>query len=157
MAKCGKDTFAKFLNEIVPTLKYSSIDKVKDIAKLCGWDGKKTEKDRKFLSDLKMLTTEYSNMPFKSIEEKVSEFLKDDIHQILLIDIREPKEIERAKKFFNAKTLLIKNDNVKQVDSNFGDAHVFDYTYDYTIENNGTLEEFKSTVENFAKNVYKII
>jgi dephospho-CoA kinase len=157
MARCGKDTFAKFLNEIVPTLKYSSIDKVKDIAKLCGWDGKKTEKDRKFLSDLKMLTTEYSNMPFKSIEEKVSEFLKDDLHQILLIDIREPKEIDKVKKFFNAKTLLIKNDNVKQVNSNFGDANVFNYTYDYTIENNGTLEEFKSTVENFAKNIYKII
>ena len=44
MARCGKDTFAKFLNDIVPTLKYSSIDKVKDIARLCGWDGGKTEK-----------------------------------------------------------------------------------------------------------------
>ena len=33
MARCGKDTFAKYLNEIIPTLKYSSIDKVKEIAK----------------------------------------------------------------------------------------------------------------------------
>ena len=49
MARCGKDTFATFLNEYIPTLKYSSIDKVKTIAKLCGWDGGKTEKDRKFL------------------------------------------------------------------------------------------------------------
>lgn len=38
MARCGKDTFAKFLNEITPTMKYSSIDKVKDIARLCGWE-----------------------------------------------------------------------------------------------------------------------
>ena len=77
MARCGKDTFAKFLNDIVPTLKYSSIDKVKDIAKLCGWDGGKTEKDRKFLSDLKLLTTEYSNMAFEAIKSKVNEFLED--------------------------------------------------------------------------------
>ena len=32
VARCGKDTFAKLLNEFVPTIKYSSIDKVKDIA-----------------------------------------------------------------------------------------------------------------------------
>ena len=77
MARCGKDTFATILNEIVPTLKYSSIDKVKEIAKLCGWDGiSKDEKDRKFLSDLKLLTTNYSNMPFKSIQDKANEFLK---------------------------------------------------------------------------------
>ena len=36
MARCGKDTFAQILDEIVPTLKYSSIDKVKSIAKQCG-------------------------------------------------------------------------------------------------------------------------
>ena len=31
MARSGKDTFAEYLNDFVPTLKYSSIDKVKDI------------------------------------------------------------------------------------------------------------------------------
>ena len=47
MARSGKDTFAEYLNDFVPTLKYSSIDKVKDIAKQCGWDGTKNEKSRK--------------------------------------------------------------------------------------------------------------
>ena len=71
MARCGKDTFAKFLNEITPTMKYSSIDKVKDIARLCGWEGGKTERDRKFLSDLKMLISEYSDLPFLATKEKI--------------------------------------------------------------------------------------
>ena len=153
MARCGKDTFATYLNEFVPTLKYSSIDKVKEIAVLCGWDGGKTEKDRKFLSDFKMLTAEYSDMPFKAIEEKVSEFLKDNIHEVMLIDIREPEEIERAKNVFNAEAILIKNDRVDIITSNDGDARVFDYAYDYIIENNGTLEEFKETVKTFAGEV----
>lgn len=151
MARCGKDTFAKYLNDIIPTLKYSSIDKVKDIAKLCGWNGGKSEKDRKFLSDLKMLTTDYFDMPFKAIENKVNDFLLNDDYKILLIDIREPKEIEKAKVTFNAKTIFIENNRVKNINSNFADANVFNYTYDYVIENNGTLEEFKKNVTRFVK------
>lgn len=153
MARCGKDTFATYLNEFVPTLKYSSIDKVKEIISLCGWDGGKTEKDRKFMSDFKMLTTEYSDMPFKAIEEKVSEFLKDNIHEVMLIDIREPEEIERAKNVFNAEAILIKNDRVDIITSNDGDAGVFDYAYDYIIENNGTLEEFKDNIRVFVDEI----
>lgn len=153
MARCGKDTFAEFLNEITPTLKYSSIDKVKEIAKLCGWDGGKTEEDRKFLSDLKMLTTDYSNMPFEAIKTKVNEFLKDEEHEILLIDIREPLEIEKARNAFNAKTILIINNRVKTINSNFGDANVFNYDYDITVENNGTLEDFKKNVRRFYDDI----
>ena len=156
MARCGKDTFAKFLNDIVPTLKYSSIDKVKDIAKLCGWDGGKTEKDRKFLSDLKLLTTEYSNMAFEAIKSKVSEFLEDSKHVVMLIDIREPAEIEKAKTAFGAKTILIENKNVKTISSNMADANVFNYTYDYVVKNNGSLEEFKENVKKFVmENILK--
>ena len=153
MARCGKDTFAKFLNDIIPTLKYSSIDKVKDIAKLCGWDGGKTEKDRKFLSDLKLLTTEYSNMPFEAIKSKVNDFLEDSKHVIMLIDIREPSEIDKAKTSFRAKTILIENKNVKTINSNMADANVFNYTYDYVIKNNGTLDAFKENVKDFASTV----
>lgn len=153
MARCGKDTFAVFLNEIIPTLKYSSIDKVKEIAKLCGWNGGKSEKDRKFLSDLKLLTTDYSNMPFEAIKEKVDEFLVCDEFPVLLIDIREPEEIQKAKNVFNAKTILIENNRVKFINSNMADANVFNYTYDYIVQNNGTLEEFKKNIKNFVDEV----
>lgn len=157
MARCGKDTFAKLLNEIVPTLKYSSIDKVKEIAKLCGWNGGKSEKDRKFLSDLKLLTTEYSDMPFEAIKNKVNEFLNNNNFSIMLIDIREPEEIERAKNVFGAKTILIENNRVKFINSNMADANVFNYTYDYIIQNNGTLEDFKENVKRFyEENIYRL-
>ena len=60
----GKDTFiemvhykARFMhNTLVST--YSSVDKVKQAAITLGWDGKsKTEKDRRFLHELKKLVT----------------------------------------------------------------------------------------------------
>ena len=153
MARCGKDTFATFLNEIVPTLKYSSIDKVKEIAKLCGWDGGKTERDRKFLSDLKMLTSAYSDMPLNAIKDKATKFLSDNEHQIMLIDIREPDEIEKAKEVLEAETILIENNRVKVIDSNFGDANVFNYTYDYVIQNNGSLDEFRCNIKKFYESI----
>lgn len=150
MARCGKDTFAMFLSEYVSTWKYSSIDKIKYIARQCGWHGGKNEKDRKFLSDLKCLTSEYSDMPFNDVSEKVNIFLSQDNLQVMLIDIREPNEIEKAKIIFDAKTILIKNDRVKHIDSNMADSNVYNYDYDFVIENNGTLEEFKENVKRFV-------
>lgn len=152
MGGCGKDTFAEFLNQIVPTNHYSSVTKVKKIASQCGWMGGKSERDRKFLSDLKLLTAEYSDMPFEDISTHVDLFRTfDKWFEVMLIDIREPAEIERAKKAFSAKTILIKNDRIPKIESNMADAGVFDYDYDIVIENNGTLEEFKETVKKFAE------
>lgn len=147
----GKDTFADFLKHYVPTLHYSSVAKVKDVAAMCGWDGGKTERDRKFLSDLKVLTSEYSDMPFKDISAFVNKFREMWLYQVLLIDIREPAEIERAKQEFRAETILIKTDRVPPIRSNMADAGVFDYDYDIVIENNGTLDEFRETVKKFAE------
>lgn len=151
MARAGKDTFANFFMEMVPTMKVSSVDKVKLIARQCGWDGGKTEKDRKFLSDLKCLLTEYNDLPFSDIMLWVMRFRSSDLIDVLLIDIREPEEIERAKKAFGAKTILIKNDRVPQLTSNMADAGVYNYDYDIIIENNGTLEEFREKVKQFAE------
>lgn len=150
MAGSGKDTFAKILGEFVTVCKYSSIDKVKGIAVLCGWNGTKSDKDRKFLSDLKDLTSAYSDMAFNSVTKKVNEFLADNLYHVLLIDIREPPEIERVVNMFGAKTVLITSNRVKPVTSNHADAGVYDYSYDYVIENNGTIDEFRNKIQEFA-------
>lgn len=163
MARAGKDTFADILKKLVPgVVKISSIDMVKDIASHIGWSGDKTEKDRKFLSDLKCLLSEYSDLPFLHIMNIVVSFLKDEPilnfhdrrrapNNVLLIDIREPAEIERAKIAFNAKTIFIENNRVEQVTSNMADAGVYDYEYDIAIRNNGTLEEFEERIKEFVR------
>lgn len=122
-------------------MNFSSVEKVKQIASQIGWNGQKTEKDRKFLSDLKRLTTEYNDMSFKSIEKVVKEFLNSS-SEILLIHIREPEEIERAVKTFHAKTLLVKRVGLANITTNYSDVSVENYNYDYIIENT-TLENLK--------------
>lgn len=151
MARAGKDTFAEILSDMAKVRKFSSIDKVKQVASLCGWDGSKAEADRKFLSDLKCLLTDYNDLPFKSILEAVYVFNKDILKNVLLIDIREPEEIERAKVAFNAKTVFIENNRVEKIVSNMADAGVYNYEYDYIVKNNGTLDEFRENIKAFAK------
>lgn len=151
MARSGKDTFAALMNEFVPTKKYSSIDYIKEIAKLCGWNGQKNEKSRKFLSDLKVLTSQYNDLPFKMIQKQIDGFNKDEKYNVLLIDIREPEEIRKlCDKYKDVKTILIKRNSVKTITSNMADAGVFNYNYDFVIENNGTLNELKSVVKKFV-------
>lgn len=152
---CGKDTFAEILDDFVDVTKISSIDPIKQFARFLGWQGGKSEKDRKFLSDLKLAMTEYNDTLFKWMQNNYvlwstrSDF--DHAIPVLLIDIREPEEIERAKKAFNAKTILIKNDRVAPITSNMADAGVFNYEYDFVIENNGTFEEFEETIKKWAE------
>lgn len=145
----GKDTFVNLIINnflsvcFTPVVNYSSVDKVKEVAKKIGWDGKsKTEKDRKLLSDLKLLCTKYNDMPFNSMDEKVYSFNKSD-SVMLFLHIREPEEIERAKNAFSAKTILVKRNSIKHITSNMADENVYNYTYDIVINNNGTKDELE--------------
>lgn len=154
----GKDTFVELVSvELNDKLKrfhtvvnFSSVDRVKEIAKEIGWDGRKTEKDRKFLSDLKSLTRDYCDMPFQSMKNKIKEFLESEEGQVLFLHIREPEEIKRVIDEFGAKTILIVRDSVTQITSNTSDKNVFDYHYDFIVDNNGTIEELQEKAKQFA-------
>jgi len=134
---CVSDCVAKGINNKAVVLNYSSVEKIKQFAELMGWDGTKTERNRKFLSDLKMLLSDYNDLPFNSMKEKVEEFQDIDNAVMLFLHIREPQEIERVKQEFGATTILIKRDSIPQITSNIADGSVFDYDYDIVINNNG--------------------
>ena len=158
----GKDSFidmvnfaeSRILNKHIKIGNYSSVSKVKEIAKIIGWTGAKTERDRKFLSDLKLLTTEYNNMPLNDMKEYADYFLnvpKDDA-RILFLHIREPEEIAKAVnefKEYNVKTILVKRDSVKHITSNMADENVYNYNYDIVINNSGTIEDLKEKAKYF--------
>lgn len=150
----GKDTFVNYVSGNILLRNFSSVAEVKKIARAIGWNGRKSEKDRKFLSDLKILCTEYNDMPFNSIKEEVLYFNRSNA-SLLFLHIREPKEIERAKKAFGAKTILLIRDNVKPITTNMADANVDNYNYDITIVNNGDLSDLKMAAFCFAEDFKK--
>lgn len=153
-ATAGKDTFVSMISSIVPTVNYSSVQVVKEAAALLGWAGGKSEKDRKFLSDMKYLCSEYSDAPYKSMEKKIYEFLEDEIHEMLFLHIRERAEIERmVKEYPMIKTILVTRSGVAPIMSNSADAQVYDWNYDYVIENSGTLGDLKLAATDFVNDI----
>jgi len=148
---CGKDTFVEFCAKYGKVMNFSSVDKVKEVARVIGWDGQKTEKDRKFLSDLKKLTTEYNDMAFNSMKEVVSKFETTD-DKLLFLHIREPEEIKRAVDAFGAKALLVRREGLAKIESNYSDASVENYNYDYIIENT-TLEKLEEDAKKFIEKI----
>ena len=147
----GKDTFCKLCAKHMKIKNISSVQEIKEIAKVLGWGGSKTEKDRKFLSDLKLLSTEYNNRPLEMMMNEVRKYKHFDI--ILFFHIREPQEISKMVESLNGEctTLLIKNDRVKDIDTNMADANVYKYPYDAIIYNNGSIELLNEIAEGFVK------
>ena len=152
VAGIGKDSFVKEFSHHRPTINFSSVDKVKIVAKMIGWDGGKSEKDRKFLSDLKALTTEYNDMSYKDTLRAIEDFEHGN-SEYLFIHIREKEEIKRIVDEFKATTLLIVKDGSKQVTSNKSDANIFEYKNDdYTVKID-KLENLKKYVLEFIEKI----
>ena len=148
----GKDTFVKMVNDYIPSATYSSVDETKYIASLMGWDGRKDTKSRKFLSDLKQLSSEYNDKPYLDVLERINFFFNSMYEEdtLLFVHIREPKEIQRVVDFYDSRdvkinTVLIRNDKLEHVKyGNMADDNVTNgIDYDYVVDNSGSLDDLK--------------
>jgi hypothetical protein len=167
-AGSGKDTFVELCRKFTGDaflLNISTVDKVKEIATACGWDGTKTPENRKFLSDLKALLTDWADVPLNDMIQKIERFKRSfevydvsDDRAIVFIHCREPEEIRKLVKALDAHTLLIRRVAAENITaSNQSDAGVFDYEYDIHINNNGSLAELERTAEVFIKSTINLI
>lgn len=149
----GKDTFINILNKKgLKITNVSSVDGVKELARMVGWSGAKEDKDRKFLSDLKILTTNYCGFSENYLAKKANEFLESD-NDLMFVHIREPFYIQDfLNKFPTAKTLLIKRKDIYNY-GNMADDGVFDFNYNYVVENYGTLEELEIMATQFVNDM----
>ena len=164
MPRAGKDQFVQFCQEHMTWCKnISTVDFVKQAANFCGWDGTKTPKNRAFLSDLKDLLTKWDDVPFKKVKRAAENYNSEaisydfDTDEVLVfIHCREPEEIAKFVKEMNAKTLLIRRESVETTNqSNHADAEVFNYDYDYCVQNNGSLEELEQKAIAFLREIFQ--
>lgn len=159
----GKDQFVKYcrdschernIDKYVNIHNISTVTAIKEIAEMAGWSGGKSEKDRKFLSDLKMLCSEYNDFPHQKVLNELDWINKNfySKRNIIFIHCREPEEIQRFVEECNAATLLIRRPNY-HINSNAADRYVENFNYDYIIENDGTLEELKDKAALFLEHI----
>ena len=91
-------------------------------------------------------------MPLLLCCEEIERFLKNKKTDILIIDIREPEEIEKIVELYpEIITVLLINTNVAVIESNPSDAGVFEYNYDFVIDNSKTLKELEESAITFLK------
>ena len=144
--------------------KISTIDFVKRIAAQVGWDGLKEAKDRKFLSDLKDLLTEYNDSPFTIVEKQIrqaylqltKEMGVPEDKVVFFVHCREPKEIQKFVDKMGAETLIIRREEMEKLpQSNHADEEVLNYTYTYEIKNDKGIEELEKEAMKFIDNLVK--
>lgn len=158
---CGKDTLCNLAAKHYRCQNHSSIDPIKEMAKLGGWIGLKDEKSRKMLSDLKRLSIEYNDWPTKYLIRKYYEFERSD-DDILFLHIREPDEIH---KFLDALKhsedielrdveILVRRRDAPKMLGNDSDDGVEGFPYDYEFVND---EDLASAEEKFVHILQDII
>ena len=114
---------------------------------------------RKFLSDLKDLLTEWNDVPYQSIRRDIAkiyliaeQYGLDHNKFVIFIHCREPEEIQRFVKDYGATTILLRRPDVEgNIQSNHADTNVFNYNYDFEIQNNKGLDELRDAAKTFLK------
>ncbi len=156
----GKDTVCDIVGKHYKTWTVSSITVVKEAARTLGWAGGKDPADRKFLADLKFLSTAYNDMPFKTLMAKYGMFKDYTSDEILFVHISEPEEIEKFRQAVmkdggDVTTLLIRTDRTKEPYGNMADDGVDNYQYDHVFQNDFPIEELEDRfMEYFNREIY---
>ena len=140
----GKDTLCELASRHFRVKNISSVTPIKEIAAMCGWDGRKDPKSRKFLSDLKQLCVEYNDFPTNWAYEEYLEFLSSD-KEVFFVHIREGSEI---RKFIDrtdgrAVALLVRG-GARMMGGALGNAsddEVENFSYNYYYTNDKSIEE----------------
>jgi len=168
--RTGKDTFCDFAIPYYNSVKYSSVDTVKEIATIMGWDKTKTPHNREMLSSLKDFTTKWFDMSFNEMIRLIdyeNEFNKNPLGSLIIknttdfifLMIREPKEIKKVcawclDKEIDCYTVCVTRTGSEITEfSNHADQHVNEMVYDVYISNNSSIEKFKSISERFFNDV----
>ena len=163
----GKDTFVSLCCKYANCANLSTVDPIKEAAKLLGWKGEKTPETRKFLSNLKDISDIYFDTSFNYIKTTIEELgsLTEKI-DFIFIHCREPKQIARFKKELGAAAIYIdaedrlKREGRATVLSNHADRNVRNFDYDITIYNNKSLIELEMSakifIEQFDKMKYRL-
>lgn len=146
-AESGKDTLCTLAGKHYRCQNHSSIDPIKEMAKVGGWIGVKDTKSRRLLSDLKNLMIAYNDWPTKYLIRKYYEFERSD-DDILFLHIREPDEI---RKFMDAIkpsddvllrdfAMLVRRSAAPKMLGNAADDGVAGYPYDAIFVNDTDLD-----------------
>lgn len=147
--RTGKDTFIKYCQQYleqkgIASYKLSTVDNVKEAAKLLGWEGEKTPEGRRFLSDLKDLSSAYCDSPFRSLINKCV-----TSEGYVFVMMREAAEVKRARLLLGAEVVKLQRLFIDRAFSNHADYEVDKIPADILIKNDADLQHLQAKAEAF--------
>jgi hypothetical protein len=147
----GKDTFVNMVSDYVgkkniEVFNISSVDRVKFAAIALGWNEVKDDKGRKFLSDLKDISTVAYDGPLNYMRDR----FEGGSNGVYFFHIREPQEIAKFVKAVGARTIAIYRKG-SEAATNHADQEAYNYEYDLAINNSGSLEDLMLQVKFFCE------
>lgn len=161
----GKDTFVELCADIYGQVyNVSTVDIIRKASALLGLADVKTSEDaRNFMGELKQLANKYNDHSYNYIHEQYLN-IKNTAEEILetdeftmFIHTRESKEVkrfvDRYSKTDNVVTVLFESPLANTSSTNMPDKTIYDYNYDITINNDGTLDELRDKAIKFMKEV----
>jgi hypothetical protein len=141
LAGSGKDTVADIICASMPYNRLSFALALKKTCEELGWDGKKDLRGRKLLQDVGMAFREYS---VDTWVNKTAASLKEDMPYVFT-DVRFINEAQYIKNYRKGIIIRIVRPSLKL---EIAHQHISEYgqddvTADFTIINDGTIEELK--------------
>lgn len=152
----GKDAFVDAASACWRVWNVSSIDPVKEAARVLGWSGEKDDASRRFLSELKEATTRYNDYTTRYLMDKAAGFMESG-GNLLFLHVREPENIKKlsnllVERGYNIKTLLVRRPETEGREyGNASDDGVEAYQYDLEFSNDVELESLRGKVEKFIR------
>lgn len=140
----GKDTLCDYFCKYYNGMSISAITPTKRRAKLIGWNGDKTDKDRRYLCDLKKTFDRYEDLSMAYLRKEYDTF-EDSTFNVLFVTMRDLDDIDAFVKYIRdcggrVCTLLIRRASVNREFGNEADDNAEDYAYDYIFDNDNPIE-----------------
>lgn len=154
--RAGKDTTIDFMRQRlgaagIPTGAFSSIDPVRAaLSRMRINLDAKTEADRKLLATVGDALEEHSHCRSNWCVWNALDFFDRHDVGVFFLHVREPELIWRICQRLGGiawNTVFVDSDRAERVTSNAADAGVASMCYDYTLLNNGTLDDLSRQVD----------
>lgn len=155
--RAGKDTTVLFMQEYLDRARimshaYSSIQPIKDM--LGQWVdlSSKTPADRRLMALVGDALQEHSSFRTNRCLGEIRSFFQIVTRGVFFLHLREPELIAEVRRGCEADgirfiTIYLESSRAENVKNNNADAGVDQGSYDYRIENNGTLDDLRATSE----------
>lgn len=148
----GKDEFIRMVAEVYGEKNVhniSSVDQVKEAARILGWEGGKSDDDRRLLIALKQASVRYDDGPTRYLEQRLMAIEEG----IAFLHIREESEIEKIE----ARVGGIMRIHIFRPDSDIPQNEIDTLTeemeYDIEILNDGNLDDLREKARAFVRDV----